>query len=112
MVSTDQEAQQAAFPVMLPLIFSAVLIQMVIQNPEAGLARFGAWFPLTAPIVMPMRMAMVSTSALEVAAVLAGLAVTCVVVLWASARVYRVGLLMYGKRPSLAELGRWVRQAG
>lgn len=111
MVNSEQEAQQASFPVMLPLIFSAVLIQATIANPETGLARFAAWFPLTAPIMMPMRMAMVSTSALEVAAVLLGTAASVAAVIWLSARVYRVGLLMYGKRPTLGELGRWIRQS-
>lgn len=111
MVNSEQEAQQASFPVMIPLITSAVLMQAVIANPETSMARFAAWFPLTSPIMMPMRMAMVSTSALEVALVITGTALTVLLVTWLAARVYRVGLLMYGKRPSLAELGRWMRQA-
>jgi ABC-2 type transport system permease protein len=60
---------------------------------------------------MPMRMSLVSTSLVEVLAVLGGLAVTAAATTWAAARVYRVGLLMYGKRPSARELGRWIRQA-
>ena len=112
MVNSDQEAQQAALPVMLPMIASALLIQVTIANPESPVARFGAWFPLTAPVLMPMRMALTSVSAGEVAAVLLGVTLACLAVTWVAARIYRVGLLMYGKRPSLAELGRWVRQAG
>jgi ABC-2 type transport system permease protein len=111
MVNSEQEAQQAAFPVMMPLILSAVLIQVVMRNPESGLARFAAWFPFTAPVIMPMRMAMVTPSALEVGGVIVGLALTCVLMLWFAARVYRVGLLMYGKKPSVGELLRWVRAA-
>ena len=111
MVNSEQEAQQASLPVMLPLIGSAVFIQTVVQNPETGLSRFFAWFPLTAPVIMPMRMSLVSTSALEVTLVVLGLIATVLLALWLAARIYRVGLLMYGKRPSVIELARWVRQA-
>jgi len=112
MVNSEQEAQQAALPVMLPMLASVVLFQAVLQNPESGVARAAAWFPLTAPILMPMRMALVSTTPLEVTLVALGVAVTAVAALWLAARIYRVGLLMYGKRPSFVELARWVRQAG
>jgi ABC-2 type transport system permease protein len=111
MVNSDQEAQQAAFPVMLPLIVSAVFIQTVISNPESSTSRFAAWFPFSAPIIMPMRMAMTSVSAGEIVAVLAGCALTAVAVTWVAARIYRVGLLAYGKRPTIGELARWVREA-
>ena len=111
MVSSEQEAQQAALPVMMPLIASAVFIQVMLRNPESTMAKVGAWFPLTAPILMPMRMSLTSTSPLEVLAVIGGLLVACVGVTWLAARIYRVGLLMYGKKPSLPELVRWVRQA-
>jgi ABC-2 type transport system permease protein len=111
MVNSEQEAQQAAFPVMLPLIASAVLIQPILANPESGVAHFAAWFPLTAPIIMPMRMGLVSVSPLEVGAVIAGIALAVVAAIWVAARIYRVGLLMYGKRPNLPELMRWIKQA-
>jgi ABC-2 type transport system permease protein len=109
MVNSEQEAQQAAFPVMLPLIASAVFIQVVVTNPEATGAKVMSRFPLTAPILMPLRMGLTSVPPLEVAAVLAGIAVTVVAAIWVAARIYRVGLLMYGKRPTLPELARWVR---
>jgi ABC-2 type transport system permease protein len=111
MVNSEQEAQQAAFPVMMPLILSAVFMQVVLRNPEAGAAKFAAWFPLTAPVIMPMRIGLVGPSTLEIAAVLTGLALTCLLAIWVAARIYRVGLLMYGKRPTPAELMRWVRYA-
>ena len=49
---------------------------------------------------------------LEIALVLLGIALTCALVTWLAARIYRVGLLMYGKRPTMRELVRWVRYAG
>jgi ABC-2 type transport system permease protein len=112
MVGSEQEAQQAAFPVMMPLIASAVLIQLVLRNPESAAAKFGAWFPLTAPVIMPMRMSLVDVGPGETAAVIAGLTLTVLLAVWLAARIYRVGLLMYGKRPGIGELARWVRQAG
>ena len=65
----------------------------------------------TAPIIMPMRMTATQVSGLEIAAVLLGLLLACVASIWVSARIYRIGLLMYGKRPSLKELVRWVRSS-
>jgi ABC-2 type transport system permease protein len=109
MVNSEQEAQQAAFPVMMPLIASAVFIQVIMTNPDTTLARVLSWIPLTAPILMPLRMGLVSVPPLEIIAVLVGLAATCLGAVWLAARIYRVGLLMYGKRPTLPELARWVR---
>jgi ABC-2 type transport system permease protein len=60
---------------------------------------------------MPMRMTATPVPALEVGLVLLGLALACLAAIWFSARIYRVGLLMYGKRPSLRELARWIRQS-
>jgi ABC-2 type transport system permease protein len=62
--------------------------------------------------MMPLRMSLTSVPPLEIALVLLGIAATCAVVIWLAARIYRVGLLMYGKRPTIAELVRWVRYAG
>jgi ABC-2 type transport system permease protein len=61
---------------------------------------------------MPLRMTLVPVPWYEVALSLAGVALACVAAIWISARIYRVGLLMYGKKPSVAELARWVRYAG
>jgi ABC-2 type transport system permease protein len=109
MVNSEQEAQSAAFPVMMPLIASAVFIQVIMTNPETTLARVMSWIPLTAPILMPLRMGLVSVPPLEVAATILGVALTSLAAIWVAARIYRVGLLMYGKRPTMGELARWVR---
>ncbi|MDE3054852.1 MAG: ABC transporter permease, partial [Gemmatimonadota bacterium] len=59
----------------------------------------------------PMRMSLIPISWPELAGTLAGLALSCWAAVWVSARIYRVGLLMYGKRPSLGELVKWIRMA-
>lgn len=111
MVSSQEEAQQASQPVLMLLIFSIIFVQPVMMNPTSDLANILSWIPFSAPIIMPMRMTATPVPPLEIAGSLAGVALACVAAIWLSARIYRVGLLMYGKRPSLKELARWVRQA-
>jgi ABC-2 type transport system permease protein len=111
MVNSEQEAQQAATPVMMLIIVSFIFIQPIMMDPNSTLAKVMSWLPFSAPIIMPLRMAMLELSPLEVAASMLGVALACVVSIWLAARIYRVGLLMYGKRPSIPELLRWIRYA-
>jgi len=111
MVNSDQEAQQALAPVMLLIVSSAVFIQPVMLNPGNTVARVASMFPFSAPIIMPLRMGLVPVPAWELAVAIIGLLVAFIGVILLAARIYRVGLLMYGKRPTLRELGRWVRQS-
>jgi len=108
-VNSEQEAQQAATPVMLLVITSALFIQPAVLNPTGMVARVMSWVPFSAPIIMPLRMSLVPVPALEVGATVLGLVAACLLAVWVAARIYRVGLLMYGKRPTVRELARWVR---
>lgn len=111
MVNSEQEAQQAAQPVMILLIATIVLIQVVMLNPVGPLAQTLSWLPFSSPIVMPMRMTMMSIPWWQVAgSIVVGL-IGCAAAIWIAARIYRVGMLMYGKKPSFAELGKWIRYA-
>ena len=112
MVSNQEDAQQASMPVMVLLVFSVIFMQPMLLAPQSNFARLLSLFPSSAPILMPLRMSMVQVPWYEVVGALLSVAVACVFSIWASARIYRVGLLMYGKRPSLRELVRWVRYAG
>jgi ABC-2 type transport system permease protein len=111
MVSNQDDAQQAALPVTAIVVCAVVLIPPVLIEPNGNLARFASWFPFTAPILMPVRMTVVTVPWYEIAATLFGVAAGCAVAVWVAARIYRVGLLMYGKRPTIRELARWVRRA-
>jgi ABC-2 type transport system permease protein len=111
MVGSQEEANQAAQPVMMLLVLSIIFVQPVMLNPTGQLAKVMSWMPFSAPIIMPLRMTATPVAPLEIAMVLLGLLVACAAVIWVSARIYRVGMLMYGKRPSLRELARWVRQS-
>ncbi|MCE9601289.1 MAG: ABC transporter permease [Gemmatimonadetes bacterium] len=111
MVGTQEEASQAVQPVMMMLVFSIIFVQPVMTNPTGRLAEVMSLIPFSAPIIMPMRMTATPVPVLTVLASLAGVALAALAAIWFAARIYRVGLLMYGKRPSLRELLRWVRQS-
>jgi ABC-2 type transport system permease protein len=108
-VNSESEAQQASTPVVMLLIVSAVFIQPVALAPQSTLAAVMSMLPFSAPIMMPMRMSLVTVPAWQVAVSLIGMAAACFAAIWFSARIYRVGLLMYGKRPSMRELIKWLR---
>ena len=111
MAGSNEEAQQAAQPVVLLLVSSVIFAQPVMLNPTSRLSEVMSWLPFSAPIIMPIRMSAMQVPGYEIAATILGVALACVAAIWASARIYRVGLLMTGKRPSLRELGRWIRHA-
>ncbi len=109
MVNSEQEAQQASLPVSMLLIASAVFLQPILLSPNGTMARVMGLLPFSAPIAMPLRMAATSVPAWEIAASIASVALGCVAAIWVAARIYRVGLLMYGKRPGFGEVLRWIR---
>jgi ABC-2 type transport system permease protein len=110
-VNSESEARQAASPLMIMIVSTAVFIQPVLLNPTGTTARVLSLVPFSSPIIMPIRMAVIGIPPLELAASLGFLAIGCLVALWLASRIYRVGLLMYGKRPSMREMARWVTYA-
>jgi ABC-2 type transport system permease protein len=111
MVGSPEDAQQAAMPVMLLLVSTVALIVPVLLAPAGGLARTMSWIPFSSPILMPLRMTVVQVPGTDVAVALITLVIACICAIWIASRVYRVGVLMYGKRPTLREVGRWIRQS-
>ncbi|HVS60546.1 MAG TPA: ABC transporter permease [Gemmatimonadaceae bacterium] len=110
-VNSESEARQAASPLTILIVSTAVFIQPVLLNPTGTTARVLSLVPVSSPIIMPIRMAVTGVPPLELAASLAFLAVGCLAALWLASRIYRVGLLMYGKRPTMREMARWVSYA-
>jgi ABC-2 type transport system permease protein len=110
-VSNEQDVQQASMPVMLMLIASIVFVQPILLDPTSTFSKVMSWLPFSAPILMPLRMTMIQLSWIEISGTLAGMLAGCFLATWFAARVYRVGMLMYGKRPSLRELARWVKRS-
>jgi len=93
----------------LPIWLSFALIIMVVNNPGSAISIAASLFPATAPIIMVLRMGSQIPPAWQFAASIAIMIASIWIVLWISARLYRVGILMYGKRATLPELVRWLR---
>lgn len=110
-VNSEQEAQQAQMPVVLLLVTSIMFVQNVLLQPDSLLSRTLSMMPFSAPIVMPLRMTVAPVPPMETAIALLSVTLGAVFTTWIASRVYRVGLLMYGKRPSFGEILKWVRQS-
>jgi ABC-2 type transport system permease protein len=111
MVNSQEDVQQAATPVMLLLVSSVIFMGPILANPGSAMARTMSMLPTSAPIIMPLRITLVPVPWIEVVGALSGVAAACAASIWLSGRVYRVGLLMYGKKPTIRELARWIRYA-
>lgn len=109
MVSSTQDAQQVATPLTLLIVPSVLLLTPVLMEPNGSMARIFTIIPFTAPILMPVRMSLTNVPLVEVLASIVLLVLCCLGAMWVAARIYRVGVLMYGKKPSMAEVARWVR---
>jgi len=111
MVNSEQEAQQAAIPVMMLLMSTWLMVNPVLINPNSKLAIVLTWLPWSSPIMVPLRMGLTTVSPVVIAGSALVAVLGCVVAVWLSARIYRVGMLMYGKKPSFAEVAKWIRYA-
>jgi ABC-2 type transport system permease protein len=107
-VNSESEARQAATPLLVMIVSTGVFIQPVLLNPTGTTARVLSLVPISSPIIMPIRMAVTAVPTLDLAMSLGFLAVGCAIALWLASRIYRVGMLMYGKRPTMKEMVRWV----
>jgi len=107
-VNSEQEAQQAQMPVVLLLLVSVMFLQNILMQPDGTLAVLLSILPFSAPIVMPMRLSMTDVPMTQLLGSLASVIVGAVAATWLASRIYRVGLLMYGKRPTVRELAKWV----
>jgi ABC-2 type transport system permease protein len=111
MVNSEQEAQQAAVPVLILLMSTWLLVNPILVNPNSKLAVVLSWLPWSSPIIVPLRMGLTTVSPVTIAGSIVVAVLGCVGAVWLSARIYRVGMLMYGKKPSFGELARWIRYA-
>lgn len=109
MSNSEAEARQAQMPVVMLLVVPTVLMVGILQQPDGGMAVALSLIPFTAPIAMPVRWAAATVPLPEILGSVVLLGGTLLLVVWITARIYRVGILMYGKRPSPRELWRWIR---
>ncbi len=111
MCNSDEEAQQAQFPMIMLLVVPIVMVTPVIQAPNTPMATGLSLFPLFSPILMWARVSGGGVPVWQVALSFVLMAVMVWVIAWIAGRIYKVGILMSGKRPTLPELWRWVREA-
>jgi ABC-2 type transport system permease protein len=111
MCSTDEEAQQAQFPLVIFIIVPIMLVLPVIESPMSPMATWASLFPLFTPILMWGRVAGGGVPPWQVALSFALMVVAILAIAWLAGRIYKTGILMTGKRPTLPELWRWVREA-
>ena len=111
-VDNETDTQQFMLPIMAPLILGVYVgFATVINDPHGSIAVLFSYIPFTSPIVMLMRVPF-GVSWYELAISMALLLVTFVFMVWLAAKIYRVGILMYGKKPTYKDLYKWLKYKG
>lgn len=111
-INSEQEGQQLQMVFASPLIVAIAMLMPTIQAPTSGLVVALSLFPFTAPVIMYIRIALGAAPMWQIALSIAIMLGTMYLVLSLCSRVYRIGILMYGKRPTLPELMKWLKYAG
>ena len=110
-VDSEQDSQQFMTPVMLPILLGYMLNFRIAEAPDSTFAIMASLFPLTSPINMVTRMLVSNVPLWEVLLSILLLILSLIGMLLLAARIYRTGILMYGKKPTFKELYKWIRQA-
>ena len=110
-VDNETETQQFMLPVTIPIVFALLVAMGTMQNPESSLSFWFSIIPLTSPIVMMARIPF-GVPYWQIALSMALILVTFAAFVWMAAKVYRTGILMYGKKTSWKELWKWLRYSG
>jgi ABC-2 type transport system permease protein len=109
--NTDQEAQQLQTPVVLCLVFTLVTPMAVLQNPDGAFATIVSLIPFFAPITMFLRINLLMPPVWQIALSIALLVVGIYIAGIVAAKIFRIGILMYGKRPDVREIIKWMKRA-
>ncbi|MCF2443041.1 ABC transporter permease [Dyadobacter sp. CY345] len=106
-VDNDADTQQFMLPITLPIIFSFVFAQFVLRDPDGTLAFWTSMIPFTSPIIMMVRIPF-GVPAWQIALSMVLLVLGFIGTIWVASRIYRVGILMYGKKVTYKELAKWI----
>jgi ABC-2 type transport system permease protein len=109
MVNSEQELQQLNMLLVLPLVACMFVLGAVITNPSGTLATVVSLIPFCTPLIMYLRISIAMPPIWQIALSLLLMAVAIYAAIWVASRIYRVGILMYGKRPNLPEILRWLK---
>ncbi|MCX6260854.1 MAG: ABC transporter permease [Bacteroidia bacterium] len=110
-VDNETETQQFMLPVTIPIIFGLFVAMGTMQNPESSLSFWFSLIPLTSPIVMMARIPF-GVPYWQIAVSMLIMIITFILFVWMAAKVYRTGILMYGKKTSWKEMWKWLRYSG
>jgi ABC-2 type transport system permease protein len=110
-VDNEADTQQFILPVTIPLILSFIIAQSIIKDPDSGMAQFFSIFPLTSPIVMMVRLPF-GVPMWELLLSMVMLIIGFLFFTWLAGKIYRTGILMYGKKTTWKELGKWLFYKG
>ncbi|CAL2087774.1 putative membrane protein [Tenacibaculum sp. 190524A02b] len=111
-VDNETDTQQFMMPIMLPLILGVYVgFATVIENPNGPIATIFSYIPFTSPIVMLMRVPF-GVAWWEIILSMLTLILTFLAIVWLAAKIYRVGILSYGKKPTYKDLWKWIRYSG
>ncbi|HEY6337232.1 MAG TPA: ABC transporter permease [Candidatus Sulfotelmatobacter sp.] len=110
-ITTEQEGQQMQFIIILPLIISVFMMGPVMRAPDSPVAVWTSMVPFFSPVLMYLRIAVQPPPVWQIALSLFLLVSTIAGILILCARIYRIGILMYGKRPTLPEIVKWLKYA-
>jgi len=108
-VSSEEDAQQVQMPVTMLIVVPMMIFGLVMSNPNSTSSIVLSLVPFFAPTLMMLRISVTNPPVWQIILSMLIMVATILGFLWVAAKIYRVGILMYGKRPSIAELGRWLR---
>ena len=100
MTNSEQELQQLNMFLVMPLAFCMLMLLPTVRAPDSPLARFVSLIPFCSPLLMNMRISLTHVPAWEIVTSVVLMSLTVAIILWISSRIYRVGILMYGKKPN------------
>jgi ABC-2 type transport system permease protein len=108
-VSNEDDGQQVQWPISMTFAMSLVVATLVMENPNGRATVILSLIPFFGPSLMFLRIALGAAPAWQIALSIALLVGTIIATVWIAAKIYRVGVLMYGKRPTIPELARWLK---
>jgi ABC-2 type transport system permease protein len=107
--NSEQELQQLNMFLVLPLAFCMLMLVSVIKSPDSTLSKVVSLIPFCSPLIMNLRISIGSPQPWEIWLSFVLMSISILGILWVSSRIYRVGILMYGKKPNLPEILRWLK---
>jgi ABC-2 type transport system permease protein len=110
-VDNEQDAAQLQLPITLPIILAIMITPQIMNNPDSALAVALSIIPLTSPLIMIVRIAATNVPIIEIVASIIALVAFFFFAVWISAKIYRIGILMTGKKPKFSDLIKWIRMS-